>query len=749
MTQAFLCLALPYSLRWSIFHDNYLEITLRHFLTIMFLLSAQLSAVTDADVAMAIDKLVERIKVTQTPDGGLGRRMPFGFGYSQGYTAINCLALVYAGLDESDPVVKKSVNALLKSPPEDVYSISVYMMLLAELDRIRYKKEIQEKANWLMKVQAANGTWDYRGTGPGDNSVTQFAILALDAARSSGVKIPKTVFDKTRKHYLGQQNKNGGWGYRSSKAVTASMTAAGLSSLSLCGEQLESSLEVSRGSRFIGKYQTNTRIQKSMDLFKALLKNQSNQVFSSGYTSYAFERLGIFFDRRYIAGVDWYRTGADFMIRNNFNFTDNYGDFFPLLFLAKGNIPLLMGKLTPEFGQRNTDLRRNDCRNMMKDLSLMLETRVDWEKVNLNKNNKSLGKLPLLYWSGYNASSLTENESELLKKFLEGGGTLVVAPALKSTKFAESALQELRKIYPTSVFENISTDHPLRHMFYDLRQSYLPLKVLTSYCSRHRVFILEDDFSIQYESWKVKKINRLTLANLARFALKEKPLLGRLVDAQLSNTKNKDKNTLEMDERDDAEGMQLAYLSYSGSNSADKKAQGLELMQAYFRQALKFPARREAVGVDLRDLDALQKMPFISFSGSQSFQLSQIEKANLKTYLENGGFVYAENTCSKPNFAKSLETLIKELFPKEIFEQIRDSHVLYNEPYSQKINMLGSAQNDSRFLKGLRLKQRYVLLLSPYDLSASISGGAENFGGPDSESAIRLLTNIISYALTY
>ena len=77
-------------------------------------------------------------------------------------------------------------------------------------------------------------------------------------------KIPKEVFEKTRKHYLNQQNAKGGWGYRSSKSVTASMTAAGLSSLSLCGEQLENSLEVTRGPRFIGQYQTNTKIQKSM-----------------------------------------------------------------------------------------------------------------------------------------------------------------------------------------------------------------------------------------------------------------------------------------------------------------------------------------------------------------------------------------------------------------------------------------------------------------------------------------------------
>ena len=711
------------------------------FLTLFMTISC-LFAVTDEDLVLSIDLLVNNIKSQQAPTGHIGGR-------SAGYTAVNALALSYAGVKASDPVMRKALKVLLDNPPSRIYDLSVYIMLLSEVDKVRYKNEIDRQAQVLIRTQANNGTWNYTGSGPGDNSVTQFALLGLNAARAAGVKIPDVVFERSRDHYIRQQNKDGGWGYVSSRNVTPSMTAAGLSSLSICGEELEDSLEVKKGPRFIGKYLSNPNIQKSYDKLATTLKTSPQSIFSNGYTSYGLERVGIFFDRRYIANIDWYRFGATSMIRNQFRFSTHGEIFFPLLFLAKGNTPLLMGKLTPTFAKNNSDLRRNDCRNMMKDLTNLLETKVDWEKVSLSQQNRSLGKLPILYWSGYNVTRLTDDENKVLKKFLDDGGTLIIAPALSSRPFVDGATQELRKIYPASVFEEVSNDHPLRQMYYDLRTSQLPLKVLKSYCSTHRVFLLEDDFSIQYEAKKVHKINRLTLANMARYAMGEKPLLGRLVERQLLVKKEEKQKAITLDKKDNADGMQLAYLSYTGVESLNKKSMGLELMQAYFRQSMNFPSRNKAKEVDLRDLKAMQQQPFIAFSGSKKLDLSTEEKANLKFYLENGGFIFCENTCSKTDFGDSVEELLLELFPKEQLQAIPEDHVLYKEPYSQALTLLGKAQGQEQFLKGLRLSQRYVLVVSPYDLSSSISGGAQSFGGLDTESAIRLFTNIISYALTY
>ena len=205
----------------------------KRFLLSLFISLQALFAVTDRDLAQSINLLINQIKSDQLPNGHIGR--------GKGYTAINALALSYAGVKASDPVMKKALKALLDAPPSRIYDLSVYIMLLAEVDKVRYKSEINKQAQVLIRTQANNGTWNYTGNGPGDNSVTQFALLGLHAARSAGVKIPAVVFERSRNHYINQQNKDGGWGYVSSRSVTPSMTAAGLSSLSICGEELEES----------------------------------------------------------------------------------------------------------------------------------------------------------------------------------------------------------------------------------------------------------------------------------------------------------------------------------------------------------------------------------------------------------------------------------------------------------------------------------------------------------------------------
>ncbi len=722
-------------------------------LAYIFLIITSLLAIDNAQLERSINTLIAELKASQNPNGHLGKGPLFlTYAYKEGYTAISALALVYAGVPSSDPVVKKALQVLLDSPPKnDVYSVSSYMMLLEEVDPIRYKNELQRTANWLVQVQADNGTWNYRGTGQGDNSVTQFAILGLKAARDAGVNVPHKVFRNTKSHFKMTQNKQGGWGYMGGNGTKASMTAAGLSTLSICGEELEESLELSKGRRFIGRYSANPSLDKAMNLLERIIRTQPRSVFGEGYTAYGFERVGIFFDKRYLGGVDWYREGAQSMISNDFRAAKSYGSFFPLLFLAKGNIPVLIGKFQPQSLGEDWNLRRNDCRNLAKDLSKVLETRVDWEAVRLSKDNPTLGKLPILYWSGWRGQGISTSEVAMLKSYLDDGGNLLIAPNQKSDVFEQEVFDLLQKVYPGSVFEDLPYNHDLRHMFYDLREEELPIRILSSHCTQFPVFLLDQDLSLQYEAKKPSKINRLMMANLARYALQFKPLLGRLVEKeQEAKHKNEERkiDRFLQSEKDNPEGLHFAYLSFSGAQMIAKKAMGLEAMQSYFREALQIPSRRKATKVELHDLEELLTHPFVLISGSTALNLSVQEKENLKLYLESGGFVYAENTCSKVAFGNSLKLLLEDLFPGESLEPLPAEHPIYKEPFGQKIEAVGKVDNDE-FLQALTLDRRQVLIYSPYDLSASLAGDASHFGGLESESAVRLLVNIISYALSY
>ena len=719
-------------------------------LGILLLGSLTAFALTDEELTQQIDQLKNRLSSLQAPDG----KMPLKKGqlintHPQGATLLNMLALNYAGMKATDPVMKRSLKYILGNPPSaDVYSSGLYLMVLQQLDARRYKSQIQEKADWLIKAQASNGTWNYQGTGAGDNSVTQFALLGLKAARDAGIELPKENFERSRKYFLETQNADGGWGYNKGNRSTPSMTAAGLASLEICGEDLSVSLELTQGPSAIGRYKNNPPLQQGMNALGSLLKQAPGILFSSGYTAYGLERVGIFFDRRYINGIDWYRLGADTMIRSSYAQVIRFGYAFPLLFLAKGNTPLFMGKILPEQDEINANLRRNDCRHIVGDLKILLESPVDWEQVELSPENKSLGKLPLLYWSGKTETSLSEDERVVLASYLSEGGTLLLAPCQQNPAFLRGVQGELNRLYPGSSFDPLSREHDLRHMFYDLRDVSLPLRVLNSECDERRIFVLTEDLSLAYEAKKPSKLQRLMMANLARFALREKPLVGRLLDKKLvvknqTKTEGRAEALLKLAGAD-ATGIQLAYLNHSGNQDQKKSQSGLTIMQAYFRQAFQMSTRQEAGQVELKNREELIQMPFVLMSGHEELQLSDLEKSNLKYYLENGGFIYAENACSSKKFVASLEVTINDLFKDIDMETIAEDHLIYQEPYNQELSFQGEAPEI--FLRGLRLGQRYVLVTSPIDISSSLKSSAK---GLEEKSAYRIFSNLINYALSY
>ena len=125
-------------------------------------------------------------------------------------------------------------------------------MVLASLARIepggKYAKAMQADVEALLQSRLPNGRWTYfnaatvkRGintpdrTMIGDNSNTQFAVLALREAAMAGASIPSNIWREIRDYWQAEQFDDGGFGYRkdasSPAASYGSMTAAGTASL--------------------------------------------------------------------------------------------------------------------------------------------------------------------------------------------------------------------------------------------------------------------------------------------------------------------------------------------------------------------------------------------------------------------------------------------------------------------------------------------------------------------------------------
>lgn len=96
-----------------------------------------------------------------------------------------------------------------------VYQAGVEATLLADIDPVAYKPQIEAMARYILGQQLPNGGWDYPTgrQGVGDTSVTQYACLGLWAASRAEVEVPMSAWDQSLMWHINTQNPDGGFAY--------------------------------------------------------------------------------------------------------------------------------------------------------------------------------------------------------------------------------------------------------------------------------------------------------------------------------------------------------------------------------------------------------------------------------------------------------------------------------------------------------------------------------------------------------
>lgn len=130
-----------------------------------------------------------------------------------------------------------------------IYEISVAALLLAQIDPVAFKPQLQQAQRLLYAEQFSNGGWGYKGERNGDTSQTQYALLALWTLDHVGVSLDYARVKRAAEWLLRVQDVSGGWPYhgvdpgpgapltRQTK-VSMSMALAGGSSLLIAGDAL-------------------------------------------------------------------------------------------------------------------------------------------------------------------------------------------------------------------------------------------------------------------------------------------------------------------------------------------------------------------------------------------------------------------------------------------------------------------------------------------------------------------------------
>lgn len=158
---------------------------------------------------------------------------------------------------------------------------------------------------------------------------------------------------------------------------------------------------------------------------------------------------------------------------------------------------------------------------------------------------------------------------------------------------------------------------------------------------------------------------------------------------------------------------------------------------------------RSLVKIPLEESD-IRTYPMVIFSGDLRFKLADKELANLRSYMQQGGFVLASAGCSNEIWNASFKTMIKEMLPDSELKPLSLDHPLFHTLYDLK-QLNSTKTGKTPTIYGLEINGRLAMVYSPIGVNDTAHAGGECCccGGEEIQQAYLLNANLIAYVLTH
>jgi len=737
----------------------------------------QAKAVTDAEVVKAVEKAQAYLISQQKGDGTWPDQKYWEATGDYGNSEMVFFTLAYIGVHPNRDVMTKAIDALMNRNLDYTYAISMRAMAYAHIQKqlASPKREMIRQAlmldvQRLIQFQGIHGGWNYKTLGGSagryDLSNTQMAILALREAALAGIEIPDFVWKRTQDLYFKLQKQDGGWNYGEhhdqigkNAPAYGSMTAAGLASIFITSDNLDPGrgCPCRAGKSNIVRGDLDRRLDAGLAWHEKHFKATENPVMPEGaekhrlYWLYGVERVGIAAGYKYFGNHNWYREGAEVLLREQ---QDN-GSWGPLpetcfatLFLYKGRAPVLYNKLQFK-GEWNN--HRRDIANLTTFIEKTKEQQFHWQIVGLQAPVEELHDAPVLYITAETPPTFTDDEKKKLREFTDTGGTIFFEASCGSPAVRKWFTEFAKEVWPEWALKGLGPDHGSFMDPYALKQRPEILGIDDGL--RTSVFYAMDDVSC---AWNTKAMAGKDYLfkwgiNLFTYATDQSPLRAKLAarepakgDRYTSPVKAGGKNTL-----------RLARVRYDGPWITGRNYRCFDPVVKALSSKAGVTLKVEEDGVApvaLNDREAA----YLAGSGG-NFHVADGDRVALKDYLAKGGFLWVEaaggSAAFDQAFTKAAGEAGWELKPLE------KTHPVLTGGFKAALGYnIASGVQFSRTLRVVRLGRTYAELLgiyqdqklvgvySPFDVLFSTTG-LEAYGrrGYQPEDALAVATNLLIY----
>jgi hypothetical protein len=316
----------------------------------------------------------------------------------------------------------------------------------------------------ILMLSTADGSYNYESLGDGkssgDNSNSQYGVLGVWAGVQADEEVPREYWYKVLKHWHDCQCPDGGWSYRGNQGATATMTTAGLASMFLCYDNLlaDGFVKCDQGPQVQAVLKP---LNKGLDWMD---KNYGS-IAQGGdrweyYLLYGVERVGLASGYKYFGKADWYKIGAERLLRTqgaDGSWQGVVDTAYALLFLVRGRHGILFNKLEYD-GDWNE--RPRDMAKLTQWIGREFEeSTVNWQIVNLKVKPEEWLDAPILYISGSIEPKFTDEQIAAVRRYVNMGGTILSCTECDGKGFKDGIRDVYAKMFPKYKLEQVPQDH--------------------------------------------------------------------------------------------------------------------------------------------------------------------------------------------------------------------------------------------------------------------------------------------------
>jgi hypothetical protein len=500
------------------------------------------------------------------------------------------------------------------------------------------------------------------------------------------------------------------------------------------------------------------------------------------YYLYGLERVGRLTGRRLIGGHDWYREGAEVLLREQDDFSGSWkgvgnaesnslvATSLALLFLSKGRRPVVIAKAKYEDG-REWDLHAGGIPNLTRHIEKAWRRELTWQTIDLQAATVGdLLEAPVLFISGRQPLNLTRDQRENLRMYVEQGGFIFAeacdGDGCDGKAFDASFRQLMKDLFPASGMRLLPADHAVWFAEEKVDPAYALELYGVDACCRTSVVYCPTNLSCY---WELSAEGRdLDVPEAVKKTIEARVQIGQNVVAYATNRALKEKldrpniasadNTVTEESRD---VLVIPKLQHGGGS--DDAPNSLGNLMRYVRQEVELRALAEHRVIPATAAN-LREYPILFAHGRRSFRWNAAERKALADYVANGGFLFADAICASPDFATSFRGEMVAIFPEQKLDRIPNNHPLFssefggfdlsrvtlNDPLMRQEGQRLDARRTQTapLLEGLQVNGRYAVVFSPYDISCALeSSSTLECKGYIKADAAKLGTNIILFAL--